>query len=199
MADFHDTLPPTTIVSGLPRSGTSLTMAMLGAGGMKLITDELRPPDADNPCGYFEDERVKKLDRDSAWLWELGDAAIKVISFQLSKLPAEFHYNLLYVMRPLDEILASQETMLRRKGHLGDTNNEALLGLYERHVSQILDWMAHNRTLRHRVVQYHDIIDAPHRAAREITDFLAHDLDTDAMAGVVDPKLYRQRVAPTSH
>ena len=198
MANLHDTIPPATIVTGLPRSGTSLTMAMLGAGGMKLITDNLRPPDADNPRGYFEDERVKRLDKDSDWLWEVGDAAIKIISFQLPRLPDGFQCNVLHLMRPLEEILASQEKMVRRNGLHDTTSNSDLLPLYERHRAQISAWMDAKSAIRHQILQYHDVINTPHRAARAIADFLSRDLDIDSMVSVVDPKLYRHRLSPPS-
>ncbi|MFO1003217.1 MAG: hypothetical protein U0936_23025 [Planctomycetaceae bacterium] len=74
-----------TVVSGLPRSGTSLAMQMLAAGGLPVLGDEHRPADEDNPRGYLEDARVKSLERDATWLAEAEGKAVKIISFLLPK------------------------------------------------------------------------------------------------------------------
>ena len=105
-----------TVVSGLPRSGTSLMMQMLEAGGMETVTDGQRAPDADNPKGYYELERVKRLKEDHAWLAEAEGKALKVVSMLLYDLPADFRYRVLFMERDLDEILSSQRTMLARRG-----------------------------------------------------------------------------------
>src|SRR5512136_2813877 len=113
---------PVVVVSGLPRSGTSMLMKMLEAGGLTLVTDGQRTADEDNPKGYYEVERVKDLanETDRAWLNAARGKGIKVISYLLKSLPADLNYKVLFIRRDLDEILASQKKMLARRGEAHD-------------------------------------------------------------------------------
>ena len=183
------------VVSGLPRSGTSMAMKMLAAGGLPLITDGLRTADEDNPRGYFEDERVKDLARmrDKSWVAEAKGKAIKVISHLLRELPEQNNYKVLFIRRDLDEVLASQAKMLDRREESSDTEDERMKELFERDIwrAQYLlkrqpqfDWIE----LHHR-----DFLTEPEAQARKIRDFLDADLDIVKMAEVVDPALYRNR------
>src|SRR5262249_58261695 len=104
------------IVSGLPRSGTSLMMQMLQAGGMPLLTDALRPADADNPNGYWEYEPVKRLQQDNSWIPKAEGKAVKVVSALLPYLPPQHTYKIIFMQRPLQEVMASQTVMLERRG-----------------------------------------------------------------------------------
>src|SRR3990167_393038 len=96
------------IVSGLPRSGTSLMMQMLRAGGMSLLIDDQRPADADNPHGYWEYEPVKRLQHDNSWLPQAEGKAVKVVSALLQYLPPRHTYKIIVMHRPMQEVLASQ-------------------------------------------------------------------------------------------
>ncbi len=109
-------MPPITIVSGLPRSGTSMMMKMLAAGGMEIFTDHRRAPDADNPKGYFECDRVKDLAADASWLEAARGRAIKIVSHLLPHVPDELACEIIFMRRDPREILASQNTMLARSG-----------------------------------------------------------------------------------
>jgi hypothetical protein len=114
------------VVSGLPRSGTSMMMKMLQAGGIGIMTDNLRVADENNPKGYYEFERVKQLDKgDNAWVAEAQGKVIKVISYLLEFLPADFHYKVIFMRREMAEILASQRHMLERDGKPGSSANDA--------------------------------------------------------------------------
>src|SRR5260221_40938 len=104
------------VVSGLPRSGTSLMMAMLQAGGVPVLSDGLRAPDADNPNGYFEFEPVKQLRTDHTWLASAQGKALKVVVPLLFHFPELFDCRVLFMERNLDEVIASQLAMLARKG-----------------------------------------------------------------------------------
>ena len=88
-----------TIVSGLPRSGTSMMMKMLEAGGIELLIDRVRVADADNPKGYYEFERVKQIETDQAWLPEAQGKAVKMISALLRHLPADCRYRIIFMER----------------------------------------------------------------------------------------------------
>ena len=108
---------PIVIVSGLPRSGTSMMMKMLEAGGIPLLTDSIRQADEDNPKGYYEFERAKKLpDGDTAWLKEARGKAVKIIAALLMELPQGYTYQVLFMHRNIQEVLASQSKMLARRG-----------------------------------------------------------------------------------
>ena len=108
-----------TVVSGLPRSGTSLMMQMLAAGGVELLIDQIRRADADNPRGYFELEAVKRTRQDASWLDDAAGKAVKVIHLLLRDLPDDREYRVVMMSRDLDEVLASQQAMLARSGKKG--------------------------------------------------------------------------------
>ena len=109
-----------TIVSGLPRSGTSMMMRMLEAGGMPVITDNLRTADDDNPRGYFEFEPAKKTKDDPSWLNAAEGKAVKMIYKLLYDLPDRLEYRVLIMRRNMQEVLTSQRKMLDRMGILRD-------------------------------------------------------------------------------
>src|SRR4029450_2106899 len=116
------------VVSGLPRSGTSLMMQMLQAGGMPLLTDDLRPPDADNPNGYWEYEPVKRLHQDNSWIRKAEGKALKAVSGSLHYLPPQPTYKILFMQRPMQEVLASQTVMLERRGQQSGKADDTTLG-----------------------------------------------------------------------
>ena len=180
-----------TVVSGLPRSGTSLMMQMLAAGGMPLQADEARPADAHNPRGYFEDRRVKSLESDNSWVAEADGRALKVVSLLLYELPTDLHYRVLLMRRDLDEVLRSQQAMLSR-GSTVPVSAE-LRQHFERHLAYLSEWLEGQLRMPFLEVDYHTVIDRPSDVAVAIARFLDRDLDVDAMASVVDPALYRQR------
>jgi hypothetical protein len=183
-----------TLVSGLPRSGTSLAMAMLRAGGMPVLVDASRPADADNPRGYFEYAPAKRLRHDSAWLGTARGHAVKVISYLLDALPSQHRYRVVFMERALDEVLASQRTMLSRLGR--PQGDEALLRTtYEKHLAHIGAWLATQENIDVCRLDYAEVVAAPVDAARRLNAFLGGSLDETAMAAEVQPGLYRQRPA----
>lgn len=183
------------IVSGLPRSGTSLMMQMLEAGGVPPLTDELRRPDGDNPRGYYELERVKALRHgDTGWLRRAGGHAVKVISELLSWLPRDYRYDVIFMRRSLAEVLRSQRLMLARRGADGPgASDERLKELYEKHLREVEDWLGTRPEIRAIHVEYAELVESPGPQVERIDAFLGVGLDTAAMAAVVDPALYRQR------
>lgn len=187
---------PITIVSGLPRSGTSLLMQMLGAGGIDPVTDGQRVADADNPRGYFELEAVKQLKKDAGWIAGARGKAVKVISHLLGDLPTGEHYRIVFVERDLDEVLASQAKMIVRCGAAAPPEEvvrrafETHLLAFDRVAAGRPDWSV----LR---VRYAELIAEPSAAAERLAEFFAgatpSPLRVEAMAGAVDPTLYRNR------
>lgn len=183
-----------TVVSGLPRSGTSMVMKMLEAGGMPLLSDHLRAPDEDNPRGYYELERVKGLKDDKAWMYEAMGKAVKIISLLLLEIPPDFNYRVLFIRRNLREVLASQQQMLARRGEPHDPANDARMTMvFEKHLKHTEEWLRVQDNIQVLFLEHADLIATPDVSAARIKEFLALDLDVDRMAAVVDPSLHRQK------
>ncbi len=184
-----------TVVSGLPRSGTSMMMKMLEAGGIPPLTDEIRTADKDNPKGYYEYERVKKLDEgDTEWVEEAQGKAVKVISALLKYLPQDYTYRVIFMLRNMDEILASQRQMLLRRGEPTDSvSDEELTELFRKHLAQIQAWIDGQPNAEAIYVSYNEVMEDPLEQARTINQFLGDTLEVEHMVQVVDEALYRQR------
>lgn len=183
-----------TIVSGLPRSGTSMAMKMLEAGGIPPLTDLVRSPDEDNPKGYFEFERVKKLkDGDTTWLPQADGKAVKVITALLMHLPVDYEYRVLFMHRKMEEILASQAIMLSNRGEESKVEDEAMGDLYARHLQQVRAWMNSQPNLLYLDLDYNAMVKDPVPYVHQINQFLNGSLDEEKMIAVIDPNLYRQR------
>jgi hypothetical protein len=188
-----------TIVSGVPRSGTSVMMQMLVAGGLMPLADGQRGADLNNPRGYFEWEKAKSLPREPALIAEAEGKVVKVISMLLFSLPNTFSYKVIFMERALAEVAASQAAMLQNLGTRGRSiSTEAMARALEAHVRQVkaslrlrpemaVCWMDHQQVLR-----------APYASAITLQDFLGVQLDPRAMASQVDLSLYRQQRAPAS-
>ena len=182
-----------TVVSGLPRSGTSLMMQMLRAGGMHLLVDDQRPADEGNPNGYFEDARVKRLERDASWIREAEGKVVKVVSLLLQALPREHRYQVVFMERDLEEILASQRKLLRRLGGEGDEDDARLRRSFGQHLERVRAWLAGADHVTTIYCDYSRLVREPERAVADLTSRLEVDLDSTRMIAVVDPALYRQR------
>jgi hypothetical protein len=183
-----------TIVSGLPRSGTSLMMQMLAAGGMPALTDGERQADADNPRGYFEWERIKLLPREPDCIAEAEGKVVKVISQLLFALPAGREYRVIFMQRPLSEVVASQAEMIRRRGTIGAAlPPAALVAGLTAHLNQVNAWLKDKAHISFHRVEHQDVVQEPLRAAESIQQFLNCPLDVVAMSQQIDTSLYRQR------
>ena len=179
------------VVTGFPRSGTSLMMQMLAAAGVPILADHERSPDDDNPRGYLEDARVKSLHRDQGWLSEARGRALKVVSPLLQYLPPEHRYAVVWMERDLSEVLASQARMLDRASHPpGD--EAALRRGFEQRAAAARELLERNG-MRVLPVAYADAIADAERTARDVCTFLGGTLDLAAAAAAVEPGLYRQR------
>jgi sulfotransferase family protein len=182
-----------TVVSGLPRSGTSLVMQMLQAGGHPILCDECRPADADNPRGYLEYAKVRTLERDATWLDEAEGRAVKAVSPLLSRLPTGFDYRVIFVRRDLREVVRSQEQMLKRRNQPPGPDSETMTRHFERHLASIDELFAKRPDMQVLYCQHATLISDPESVACTIAEFLERNLDVRQMAGVVEPALYRQR------
>lgn len=186
---------PIVVVSGLPRSGTSMMMQMLEAGGVDPLTDGIRSADESNPLGYYELEPVKKLEdtTDPRWLDRAHGRAVKVIAFLLPHLPETFNYKVVFMQRRLDEILESQTRMLDRLGEADDADDERLKHFFVDHLARSKSLLAYRPWFDALHVRYHDVLADPRGEAERVSRFLGRRMDTKAMAEVVDPDLYRSR------
>jgi hypothetical protein len=182
-----------TIVSGLPRSGTSLMMQMLAAGGMPLLTDHERKPDIDNPRGYCEWEPIKLLPKQPNRIDEAEGKAVKVISQLLLSLPRGRNYKLIFMERPLPEVLASQDEMLKRRGSIDAIDPTLLTSAFRDHMREVVAWLEQREDIPVCRVGYRKVLADPASSAKAVRDFLEIDLNVGAMAGAVDPSLYRSR------
>jgi hypothetical protein len=182
-----------TIVSGLPRSGTSMVMRMLEAGGMDIVVDHVRKPDEDNPVGYFEFEKVKKIKKDASWLNAIKGKAIKVISKLLYDLPSKYQYKVIFMTRNMDEMLKSQRKMLERRGVADDSNDEEMARFFQEHLADIEGWLRDRTYIQVLYVDYNDAVSDALESAQRINEFLGHTLDVEKMVMAVDKSLYRNR------
>jgi hypothetical protein len=184
-----------TIVSGLPRSGTSLMMQMLAAGGMPILSDGERGADIDNPRGYLEWERIKQLPKDTACIGEAEGKAVKVISQLLLSLPPQHQYRVIFMQRPLPEVMASQDEMLRRRGTFDPSeDNSVVARAFQDHLSDVYAWLNSKHFVKSIRVQYHAVLNAPRETAESVAKLLELPLAVEAMAKQVDVNLYRQRI-----
>ena len=183
------------IVSGLPRSGTSMMMNMLENGGLELLTDGIRTADDDNPRGYYEFEAVKSLQEgETSWLENARGKVVKIISYLLPSLPPDYNYRTIFMQRDLEEVLASQRKMIVRRGEDPDKiDDQKMKIILENHLSEIDEWIRTQDNITRIDVPYKRMVDDPHPHLKTIHQFLDYPLDLDKMADIVDPKLYRQR------
>jgi hypothetical protein len=182
------------IVSGLPRSGTSMMMKMLAAGGVEPLIDNLRAADDDNPKGYFEFERVKQIEHDKAWLADARGRAVKLISALLKHLPPTYNYKVIFMRRAMPEILASQRQMLLRRGEPADAvPDDKMAAMFDKHVAQLESWLAAQPNIETVYVSYNEVMKDPRPHAKGINAFLGGSLNVEAMAEVADRSLYRQK------
>jgi hypothetical protein len=180
------------IVSGLPRSGTSLMMQMLIHGGVDVVTDGIRTPDADNPRGYYEFEKVKRIREDASWLPDTRGKAVKMVSQLLYDLPPGERYRIIFMERDLDEMLLSQEKMLQRLGRPAAPREE-MKRSYTLHLKRLQAWLRQQQSMEVLHVSYSELVEEPETQARRVSEFLGGKANVERMATAVDTSLYRNR------
>ncbi len=188
--------PPLVVVTGLPRSGTSLVMGLLAAGGHPILTDNIRKPDDDNPCGYYEYEPVKALMRDNAWLPQHRGEAVKIISTLLPFVPLEIPLNVILIERDIGEVLASQSAMLARAGKSPILNRELLESAFQKQLVTVRAFLNSRPQTQLLTLQHRDVIRDSAAAIAKLIDFLPAIHNCAAMQRVVESRLYRQRGQP---
>jgi hypothetical protein len=185
-----------TVVSGLPRSGTSLMMQMLAAGGLTPLTDGLRMSDANNPRGYFEWERIKQLPNDPACIAEAEGKAVKVVSALLRSLPPVHAYRVIFMRRALEEVVASQSEMITQLGANAPRIERAvMMAAFQTHLRQVLAWLESHPEVAVWQVKHGALLKSPGAEAARVREFLGLPLDIEAMVRQVDGSLHRQCAA----
>jgi hypothetical protein len=185
---------PIFIVSGLPRSGTSMMMRMLAEGGMPILTDELRRADDDNPKGYFELEVVRQLKEGNfAWLKEANGKVVKVISALLEYLPPEYQYKIIFMERDSRETLASQKKMLDHRGQTSKLTDDEMQQQFHTHLAAMKPWLVRQPNMEVLYVNYNALIAEPAARCQDIIEFLELPLNQSQMLAVPDQQLYRNR------
>ncbi len=185
--------PTVTVVTGLPRSGTSMMMQMLDRGGLPILTDGKREADDDNPRGYYELEAATRLRSDDTWVVGAAGKGVKLVAQLLHRLPLSQSYRVIFMQRDLDEVLASQNVMLDRLGRQGTSqSSEQLQSAYRQQISRAKHWLA-MRGVPVLFVDYRGALDDPRATADALAAFVGDDLDAEAMTDAVEKRLYRQR------
>jgi len=185
-----------TIVSGLPRSGTSLMMRMLDVGGIPTLVDHIRQPDIDNPRGYYELEKVKQIAQDASFLEDAKGHVFKMVSMLLRHLPQDHTYHVVFMQRHIDEVIASQNKMLERLKKTKTGDDEEVKTLLQKHLADIEAWLEQQAHIHVLYVRYNDLLADPTKHTERVCDFLGQEsLNKAKMISVIDPTLYRQRKA----
>lgn len=178
------------VVTGLPRSGTSMMMRMLKEGGIPILTDNKRQPDEHNPYGYFELEKVKY---DLSWLNEAEEKAVKLVTMLLRKLPSDREFYVIFMERNISEVVKSQKEMLEKSGKKMKYLEEELKKIYLSHLKEIKQWISKKNNLKVLYVSYNEVIENPKKVALRIKEFLGKDMNIEKMIKAVDKRLYRKK------
>ena len=183
-----------TVVSGIPRSGTSLMMQMMAAGGMPVLTDGQRAADENNPRGYFEVESVKSLARNQDVLAQAEGKVVKVVSSLLPNLPKQFEYRIIFMCRPLEEVVSSQNRMLERLGReVPSTPTASVIAAFEQHLRKIRSWLSQQPNIAVLYMDYPAVLEAPEEQIAKIRAFMGRELDSAAMIRQIERSLHRER------
>ena len=191
---MNDARPYITIVTGLPRSGTSMMMQMIDRGGIEALVDNIRTADEDNPKGYYEFEPVKKTKQDASWVPTAVGKVVKLVHLLLLDLPLDQSYRVVFMRRNLDEVIKSQNIMLDRgdKGG-GELPADKIIAVFKSQLDKVYRYLAEHDNFEMLEVNYNDMLAGPQPIASKINNFLGDSLDEKAMLGVIDPTLYRNR------
>jgi len=183
------------IVSGLPRSGTSMMMRMLEMGGLPPFTDNIRKADESNERGYYEHEKIKNLHKDKAILNEIEGEAVKIIVHLLNTLPLKFSYKIIFMRRPLGEIVKSQKNMLERLDKTTIRDQASIAKSYKRMLQIFEKWSSRMPNVEVLNIKYADTLENPKKSAEMVSGFLkGYSLDVTKMQLAVEKNLRREKI-----
>lgn len=183
------------IVSGFPRSGTSMMMQMLKQGGLSLFTDNARGSDENNPFGYFEHQIVKKIAHNTEWLKLARDKAVKIVAPLVTQLPFNYRYKIIFMERDVGEIYTSQKRMIHRMGGNSkmDTWSLGTIKSIENTISESKNWINQHPSSEILYVKYNEVLLNPLEHAIKISKFIGEQLNPIEMIKAVEPSLYREK------
>jgi hypothetical protein len=171
-----------------------MMMKMLAEGGLEVVSDAIRTADEDNPNGYFEMEPVKKLSEgNTQWLAQAGGKVVKIISSLLEYLPPEYHYKIIFMERELQEVLASQQKMLKNRQENSQVLDTELSAQFETHLALIKYWLARQPNMEVIYISYNRMLGEPRIYCERVTDFVGLPLNMEKMLAIPNPALYRNR------
>jgi hypothetical protein len=183
-----------TVVSGLPRSGTSLMMQMIVAGGLPPLTDGLRTADENNPRGYFEWEPAKSLKQNPGAIAVGEGKVVKIISALLPLLPDDHEYRIVFMLRPLEEVIASQNSMLRRLGkEVPRTSGQSVKAAFEKHLRETEQLLSTRPNVTVLKVEHARVLADSIGQASRVAAFLGGGLKIESMAAQVERSLHREK------
>lgn len=179
------------IVSGLPRSGTSMMMQMIAKSGITILTDELRVADHSNPKGYYEFEPVKSLAKDNSWMDQAQGKCVKIIAQLLPFIRKEFQYKVIYMDRNLDEVLKSQNVMLGK----GDQPvNPVIADVFKKQVASVTKFLQESPNIETLTINYRESIEDPAGVAKKVAEFIGKPEMEETMSAAVSKDLYRNKI-----
>lgn len=182
------------IVSGLPRSGTSMMMKMLKSVGIPVLEDGIRKPDENNPNGYFEYELVKKLKQDDKWLDDAKGFAVKIVATLLQYLPKRIHYKIIFMERDINEIISSQRKMLSRMKNEENAQDDSTMSkIYTQHLEKVKLYANKNKNMDVLYISYNEMLINPYKEGKKISTFFGSCLNVSEMISAVDKDLYREK------
>jgi hypothetical protein len=182
------------IVSGLPRSGTSMMMQMLRAGGLEILGDEKRAADESNPKGYLEYEPVKQLMKDNSWLADAKGKVVKIVAPLLPHIRNDINYQIIFMARPLSQVTTSQKNMLKRLNRSGaNISDRQLASTFMKQIKNVTLMLENYPNVSAITVNYNNAIDRPDTVANQVNEFLNGRLDQQKMSAVVDSKLQNEK------
>lgn len=191
---MKQTIDFVTVVSGLPRSGTSMMMNCLNKGGLDILVDNLRKADEDNPLGYFEYEPVKKTKQDASWLKNASGRVVKMVYRLLYDLPQDYEYRVIFMQRDMAEVLASQKKMLdRSQKSAAEVTDEQMAALYQADLQKFFLWIAKQPHFKMLIINHRDMLTHTREQCEKISHFLGGQLNVEKMIQTVNPLLYRNR------
>lgn len=180
------------LVSGLPRSGTSLMMQILEAGGVKILTDKIRKPDQDNPKGYYEFEKVKEIKKNKSWFKQARGKAVKIVSPLLKHLPQTYDYKIIFMERKIEEILASQQAMLKTRKEKSKTSDQKMKKTFQKHLKEVKNWLKTQKNMKAIFINYNQMFNSRKKELQKLAGFL-NLTQISKMERKIRPELYRQR------
>ncbi|MEH6534804.1 MAG: alkaline phosphatase family protein [Psychroserpens sp.] len=189
-SDFKYRKDQIVIVSGLPRSGTSLMMQMLDKGGLEALTDSNRQADESNPRGYLEYDPVMALHKDNSWLDKAQNKSLKVVAPLLKFLDPKFRYKVIFMNRDLNEVVKSQQKMIGRDV---ETFPVKLFETYKKHLKQVEDWKDKEPSVELIYVDYKDALNDTNTAVKKVISFIGKEMNEEDMESCVDKTLYRNK------